>query len=201
MFFTALRLYWGNGQTVQIFFPYKLFLMNERHLSWSLSLIEIVGTFWFLHWVPTSPVSSCLPCCGHDYSDNSSVVELAFSQDSLSMMFWNRVALFLLYRCYFWMSFVSLPVVFFPLFKRCIFFCQVFRSHLSISSVSDQDASRAGLQPVSRWKAYGLNGYPGRYLLISRKISRNFIASHSGIFHLIFLVLPKKSILVCLSII
>uniref|UniRef100_A0A493TNR5 AlkB homolog 1, histone H2A dioxygenase n=1 Tax=Anas platyrhynchos platyrhynchos TaxID=8840 RepID=A0A493TNR5_ANAPP len=38
---------------------------------------------------------------------------------------------------------------------------QVFRSHLSISSVSDQDASRAGLQPVSRWKAYGLNGYPG----------------------------------------
>ncbi|XP_065491409.1 nucleic acid dioxygenase ALKBH1 isoform X2 [Caloenas nicobarica] len=38
---------------------------------------------------------------------------------------------------------------------------QVFRSQLSISSVSDQDASRAGLRPVSQWKAYGLNGYPG----------------------------------------
>ncbi|XP_039245606.1 nucleic acid dioxygenase ALKBH1 isoform X2 [Pipra filicauda] len=38
---------------------------------------------------------------------------------------------------------------------------QVFRSQLSISSVSDQDAYRAGLQPVSQWKAYGLNGYPG----------------------------------------
>lgn len=37
----------------------------------------------------------------------------------------------------------------------------VFRSQLSISSVSDQDARRAGLQPVSRWKAYGLSGYPG----------------------------------------
>ncbi|XP_040455548.1 nucleic acid dioxygenase ALKBH1 isoform X1 [Falco naumanni] len=37
----------------------------------------------------------------------------------------------------------------------------VFRSQLSISSVSDQDAYRAGLQPVSQWKAYGLNGYPG----------------------------------------
>ncbi|XP_029854871.1 nucleic acid dioxygenase ALKBH1 isoform X1 [Aquila chrysaetos chrysaetos] len=38
---------------------------------------------------------------------------------------------------------------------------KVFRSQLSISSVSDQDAYRAGLQPVSQWKAYGLNGYPG----------------------------------------
>ncbi|NXH40944.1 ALKB1 dioxygenase, partial [Dicaeum eximium] len=38
---------------------------------------------------------------------------------------------------------------------------QVFRSQLSISSVSDQDAYRAGLQPVSQWKAYGLSGYPG----------------------------------------
>ncbi|XP_075281863.1 nucleic acid dioxygenase ALKBH1 isoform X2 [Opisthocomus hoazin] len=38
---------------------------------------------------------------------------------------------------------------------------QVFKSQLSISSVSDQDAYRAGLRPVSQWKAYGLNGYPG----------------------------------------
>ncbi|XP_006116054.3 nucleic acid dioxygenase ALKBH1 [Pelodiscus sinensis] len=38
---------------------------------------------------------------------------------------------------------------------------QVVSSELSISSVSDQDAYRAGLQPVSQWKAYGLDGYPG----------------------------------------
>ena len=49
-----------------------------------------------------------------------------------------------------------------PPFNRSAFFYQVFRSQLSISSVSDQDACRAGLQPVSRWKAYGLSGYPGR---------------------------------------
>lgn len=47
---------------------------------------------------------------------------------------------------------------------RTVFFCQVFRSQLSISSVSDQDAYRAGLRPVSQWKAYGLSGYPGRCL-------------------------------------
>ncbi|XP_001373939.2 nucleic acid dioxygenase ALKBH1 [Monodelphis domestica] len=38
---------------------------------------------------------------------------------------------------------------------------KVFRSPLSVSSVSEQDACRAGLQPVSKWKAYGLEGYPG----------------------------------------
>uniref|UniRef100_A0A8C2U7G3 Nucleic acid dioxygenase ALKBH1 n=1 Tax=Coturnix japonica TaxID=93934 RepID=A0A8C2U7G3_COTJA len=58
------------------------------------------------------------------------------------------------------MSFVSVSS-FSPPFNRSAFFCQVFRSQLSISSVSDQDARRAGLQPVSRWKAYGLSGYPG----------------------------------------
>ncbi|XP_061853507.1 nucleic acid dioxygenase ALKBH1 isoform X2 [Colius striatus] len=54
------------------------------------------------------------------------------------------------------------------LFKERAFpgtFCrqdsEVFRSELSVSSVSDQDAYRAGLQPISQWKAYGLNGYPG----------------------------------------
>ncbi|XP_053143342.1 nucleic acid dioxygenase ALKBH1 [Hemicordylus capensis] len=38
---------------------------------------------------------------------------------------------------------------------------QVVNCPLSCSSVSDQDASRAGLQPVSQWKAYGLDSYPG----------------------------------------
>ncbi|XP_027700520.1 nucleic acid dioxygenase ALKBH1 [Vombatus ursinus] len=38
---------------------------------------------------------------------------------------------------------------------------KVFRSPLSVSSVSEQDACRAGLQPVNKWKAYGLEGYPG----------------------------------------
>ncbi|NWS93017.1 ALKB1 dioxygenase, partial [Toxostoma redivivum] len=44
---------------------------------------------------------------------------------------------------------------------------QVFRSQLSISSVSDQDAYRAGLQPVSQWKAYGLSGYPGFIFILN----------------------------------
>ncbi|KAM7163875.1 nucleic acid dioxygenase ALKBH1 [Macrochelys suwanniensis] len=43
---------------------------------------------------------------------------------------------------------------------------QVVRSDLSISSVSDQDAYRAGLRPVSQWKAYHLDGYPG-FIFIS----------------------------------
>ncbi|XP_077179460.1 nucleic acid dioxygenase ALKBH1 [Paroedura picta] len=38
---------------------------------------------------------------------------------------------------------------------------QVVSSPLILSSVSDQDASRAGLKPVSSWKAYGLANYPG----------------------------------------
>ncbi|XP_006028609.1 nucleic acid dioxygenase ALKBH1 isoform X2 [Alligator sinensis] len=38
---------------------------------------------------------------------------------------------------------------------------QVVSSQLSISSVSDQDAYRAGLEPVRQWKAYSLDGYPG----------------------------------------
>ncbi|XP_057284670.1 nucleic acid dioxygenase ALKBH1 [Pezoporus wallicus] len=44
---------------------------------------------------------------------------------------------------------------------------QVVRSQLSISSVSDQDAYRAGLQPVSQWKAYGLKGYPGFIFILN----------------------------------
>uniref|UniRef100_A0ABM5FB09 Nucleic acid dioxygenase ALKBH1 n=1 Tax=Pogona vitticeps TaxID=103695 RepID=A0ABM5FB09_9SAUR len=32
---------------------------------------------------------------------------------------------------------------------------------LNFSSVSDQDAYRAGLRPVSQWKAFGLDNYPG----------------------------------------
>ncbi|XP_009907679.2 nucleic acid dioxygenase ALKBH1 [Dryobates pubescens] len=44
---------------------------------------------------------------------------------------------------------------------------QVFRSQLSVSSVSDQDAYRAGLQPVSQWKAYGLKGYPGFIFILN----------------------------------
>ncbi|CAM5151804.1 unnamed protein product [Natator depressus] len=43
---------------------------------------------------------------------------------------------------------------------------QVVSSDLSISSVRDQDAYRAGLRPVSQWKAYGLDGYPG-FIFIS----------------------------------
>lgn len=38
---------------------------------------------------------------------------------------------------------------------------KVVKSQLSVSSVSDHDAYRAGLQPVSKWQAYGLQGYPG----------------------------------------
>ncbi|XP_017506087.1 nucleic acid dioxygenase ALKBH1 [Manis javanica] len=38
---------------------------------------------------------------------------------------------------------------------------KVVRSQLSVSAVSDRDAYRAGLQPVSKWRAYGLEGYPG----------------------------------------
>ncbi|XP_051005678.1 nucleic acid dioxygenase ALKBH1 [Acomys russatus] len=38
---------------------------------------------------------------------------------------------------------------------------KVVRFHLNVSSVSEHDACRAGLQPVSKWRAYGLEGYPG----------------------------------------
>ncbi|OWK09500.1 ALKBH1, partial [Cervus elaphus hippelaphus] len=42
----------------------------------------------------------------------------------------------------------------------------VVKSQLNLSSVSDHDALRAGLQPVSKWQAYGLQGYPG-FIFIS----------------------------------
>ncbi|XP_030044672.1 nucleic acid dioxygenase ALKBH1 [Microcaecilia unicolor] len=38
---------------------------------------------------------------------------------------------------------------------------KVHPAKLNQSSVSDQDTQRAGLQPISKWKAYGLEGYPG----------------------------------------
>ncbi|MEJ1269578.1 alkB homolog 1 histone H2A dioxygenase [Cricetulus griseus] len=38
---------------------------------------------------------------------------------------------------------------------------KVVRFHLNVSSVTEHDACRAGLQPVSKWQAYGLEGYPG----------------------------------------
>ncbi|KAM7323503.1 hypothetical protein ACRRTK_017609 [Alexandromys fortis] len=38
---------------------------------------------------------------------------------------------------------------------------KVVRFPLNVSSVTDRDACRAGLQPVSKWQAYGLEGYPG----------------------------------------
>ncbi|CAH6847580.1 Alkbh1 [Phodopus roborovskii] len=38
---------------------------------------------------------------------------------------------------------------------------KVVRFHLNVSSVTDHDATRVGLQPVSKWQAYGLEGYPG----------------------------------------
>ncbi|XP_035301837.1 nucleic acid dioxygenase ALKBH1 isoform X4 [Cricetulus griseus] len=37
---------------------------------------------------------------------------------------------------------------------------KVVRFHLNVSSVTEHDACRAGLQPVSKWQAYGLEGYP-----------------------------------------
>ncbi|XP_023557107.1 nucleic acid dioxygenase ALKBH1 [Octodon degus] len=37
---------------------------------------------------------------------------------------------------------------------------KVVRSQLSVSSVSEHNAHRAGLKPVSKWQAYGLEGYP-----------------------------------------
>nr|XP_003214474.1 PREDICTED: DNA oxidative demethylase ALKBH1 isoform X1 [Anolis carolinensis] len=43
---------------------------------------------------------------------------------------------------------------------------QVVSSRLNISSVTEQDACRAGLRPVSQWKAYGLDSYPG-FIFIS----------------------------------
>ncbi|XP_040081931.1 nucleic acid dioxygenase ALKBH1 isoform X2 [Oryx dammah] len=38
---------------------------------------------------------------------------------------------------------------------------KVVKSQLNLCSVSDHDALRAGLQPVSKWQAHGLQGYPG----------------------------------------
>ncbi|XP_032764110.1 nucleic acid dioxygenase ALKBH1 [Rattus rattus] len=38
---------------------------------------------------------------------------------------------------------------------------KVVRFPLNVSSVTEHDTSRAGLQPVSKWQAYGLEGYPG----------------------------------------
>ncbi|XP_004610345.1 nucleic acid dioxygenase ALKBH1 [Sorex araneus] len=38
---------------------------------------------------------------------------------------------------------------------------KVVRSPLSMASVSEHDARRVGLRPVSAWRAYGLEGYPG----------------------------------------
>lgn len=43
---------------------------------------------------------------------------------------------------------------------------RVFKAQLIASSVSDQDATRAGLYPVKQWKAYCLHGYPG-FIFIS----------------------------------
>lgn len=43
---------------------------------------------------------------------------------------------------------------------------KVLDAQLSVSAVSSQDARKAGLQPVSEWKAYGLEGYPG-FIFIS----------------------------------
>ncbi|CAH2328453.1 nucleic acid dioxygenase ALKBH1 [Pelobates cultripes] len=37
---------------------------------------------------------------------------------------------------------------------------------LTIGALSDQDACRAGLQPLDQWKVYGLEGYPG-FLFVS----------------------------------
>lgn len=43
---------------------------------------------------------------------------------------------------------------------------KVVKSQLNLCSVSDHDALRAGLQPVSKWQAHGLQGYPG-FIFIS----------------------------------
>ncbi|KAM4663094.1 nucleic acid dioxygenase ALKBH1 [Discoglossus pictus] len=43
---------------------------------------------------------------------------------------------------------------------------RVQKAELNIGALSDQDARRAGLQPLHQWKAYGLEGYPG-FLFIS----------------------------------
>nr|XP_033808662.1 nucleic acid dioxygenase ALKBH1 [Geotrypetes seraphini]XP_033808663.1 nucleic acid dioxygenase ALKBH1 [Geotrypetes seraphini] len=43
---------------------------------------------------------------------------------------------------------------------------KVHPAKLSHSSVSDQDIQSAGLQPISKWKAYGLENYPG-FIFIS----------------------------------
>lgn len=140
-----------------------------------LVFFSLVYIFWGFLWVGdgSSQGKTCKylliltlnvswlfwPWPGHSCLDSSSVV-LAFSWELPSSM----VALFLLDAIFGWVLCSSL---FFLI--RSIFFCQVFRSQLSISSVSDQDAYRAGLKPVSQWKAYGLSGYPGRYLWFQEK--------------------------------
>lgn len=118
--------------------------MNEGHLSRFLSLVKTVGM---------SSVSSSV--CPVLVTVVQTIVPL-FSQGSL---YFNGIWQHSTGALFEWALY---PFLLSPPFNRSAFFYQVFRSQLSISSVSDQDACRAGLQPVSRWKAYGLSGYPGR---------------------------------------
>ncbi|XP_041070215.1 nucleic acid dioxygenase ALKBH1 [Carcharodon carcharias] len=46
-------------------------------------------------------------------------------------------------------------------FSRAQQYCKVLIAPLNVTSISDQDACKAGLQPVCKWKAYSLDGYPG----------------------------------------
>lgn len=41
------------------------------------------------------------------------------------------------------------------------FYGQVFSVELNPSSLSEADASKAGLRPVKDWRAFGLKGYSG----------------------------------------
>ncbi|XP_036398191.1 nucleic acid dioxygenase ALKBH1 [Megalops cyprinoides] len=43
---------------------------------------------------------------------------------------------------------------------------KVFRTELSSTAVGENEAHKAGLQPVREWKAFGLKGYPG-FIFIS----------------------------------
>ncbi|XP_038629700.1 nucleic acid dioxygenase ALKBH1 [Scyliorhinus canicula] len=51
-------------------------------------------------------------------------------------------------------------------FSRAQHNCKVLIAPLNVTSISDQDACKAGLQPVCKWKAYSLDGYPG-FMFIS----------------------------------
>eukprot|EP00062_Callorhinchus_milii_P020103 gi/632975459/ref/XP_007904240.1/ PREDICTED: alkylated DNA repair protein alkB homolog 1 [Callorhinchus milii] len=52
------------------------------------------------------------------------------------------------------------------LLHRPITSVQVVTTQLNVSAVSDGEACKAGLQPINKWKAYGIDGYPGFMFIV-----------------------------------